>query len=133
MLFSRPTNSCDTMCGNTMMSRSGNAGSGRRGTAGLSFSFLKNILLAFSVRSADAGLMVLLVDDERRIAFGDHVLVQNDLFDAVFRRNVVHDVEHRLFEDRAQTARTALAFERLLGDRLERTLGELELHRVHLE
>src|SRR5450432_2383480 len=44
MLFSRPTNSCDTMCGNTMMSLSGRAGTVRRGAALRSLgSFLKNM------------------------------------------------------------------------------------------
>src|SRR3954464_10647138 len=44
MLLSRPTKSCDTMCGDTMMSRSGRAGSVLRPGAGLSEpSFLKNI------------------------------------------------------------------------------------------
>ncbi len=43
---SRPTKSCETMCGNTMMSRSGRSGTVRRFTSGgplPSLSLLKNI------------------------------------------------------------------------------------------
>ena len=43
MLRSRPTKSCDTMCGNTMMSRSGRSGIAPRASALGRPSFLKNI------------------------------------------------------------------------------------------
>src|SRR5690606_23424756 len=93
MLFSRPTNSCDTMCGNTMMSRSGSAGSGRRAAPpGLSLlSFLKNIYRGAA--SADAGLFV--VDDQRRLAGVDGLVADDHLLDAALRGDLVHDVEHR--------------------------------------
>jgi hypothetical protein len=52
MLFSRPTKSWLTMCGNTMMSRSGRAGRVRReAVAGLSLSFLKNMKAWWKGRS----------------------------------------------------------------------------------
>src|SRR5450631_4533003 len=154
MLFSRPTNSCDTMCGNTMISRSGNAGTVRRGAALRSLgSFLKNMNLprvagglarfgrrarcrtlpaiAYVTRSADAGFLV--INDERGIPVRDRVLVDDDFLDALLGRHLVHDVEHRLFQDGAQTAGAALTNQRLLSDGLQSALGELQLHAVHLE
>ena len=49
------------------------------------------------------------------------------------RRQVVHDVEEHLFEDRPQAAGTGAAEQRLVGDRLERVVGELELDVLQLE
>src|SRR5260370_5677576 len=54
------------------------------------------------------------------------------LFDAAARRDVVHDVEHRVLEDGAQSARARLAQKRFFGNGLKRTLGELQLDAVHL-
>src|SRR5690606_36806174 len=81
--------------------------------------------------SADAGLLV--INDERVIAVRDRLLADDHLLDALFRGDVVHDVEHRFLEDRAEAARTALAREGLAGNRLQSALGELELHAIHLE
>ena len=50
-------------------------------------------------------------------ALEDRFLVHDDLLDALLRGHVVHDVEHRLFEDGAQAAGAALARERLLARR----------------
>ena len=44
------------------------------------------------------------------------VLVDDDLLDAAARRDVVHDVEHRVLEDGAQAAGAAVALERLARD-----------------
>src|SRR5262245_3690683 len=101
MLLSRPTKSWLTMCGNTMMSRRGSAGSVRRGPWPLpSPSCLKNIDIGLLL--PDAGFLV--IDDERRIAREDRFVVHDDFLDALLRRHVVHDVEHRLFHDGAQAA-----------------------------
>src|SRR5882757_1030481 len=107
MLRSRPTNSCDTMCGNTMMSRSGNAGTTFFVPVPLP-SFLKNmgqltprpavfadgapappaqpavaIGGAPNPSSSDPGFLV--VNDEGRVALVDGVLVDDHLFDARLR------------------------------------------------
>ena len=66
--------------------------------------------------SGSGELGFLLVDDERRLALRDDVLVDDDFLDAAARGDVVHDVEHRVLEDGAQTARAAVARERLARD-----------------
>src|SRR5882672_5842297 len=72
MLFSRPTKSCETICGNTTMSRRGSAGRLRRGGApGFSFSFLKNM-----VRLADLGFF--FVNEQRTLALHDDFFVDDD-------------------------------------------------------
>src|SRR5690606_16352961 len=63
----------------------------------------------------------------------DRLVVDHDLLDAALGRNVVHDVEHRLFQDSAQTARSALSLQRLSGHGGQCVLRELQLHPVHLE
>ncbi|MDB5213785.1 MAG: ATP-dependent Clp protease ATP-binding subunit ClpX, partial [Myxococcaceae bacterium] len=69
----------------------------------------------------------------RRLPLRDDVLVHHHLLDAAPRGDVVHDVEHRVLEDGPEAARAGLAHERFLRDRLERALGDLELHAVHLD
>src|SRR5690606_27865983 len=97
MLFSRPTNRRDDMCGKTMMSRSGSAGSVRRaGTSGLPLSCLKN--MRDLLRPGDFFLLVF-VDDQRLVTASDHVLVDHDFLDSALRGHVIHDIEHRFFED----------------------------------
>src|SRR3954471_19520432 len=99
MLRSRPTNSCDTMWGNTMMSRSGSAGTTFFVPVPLP-SFLKNMgqltprpagCYRRSCRPAlSADPCFLVIDDEGRVALVDGVLVDDHLFDALLRRHVVH-------------------------------------------
>src|SRR5207237_1828869 len=84
-------------------------------------------------RRASRALRRLLVDDEGRFLLEDGVLVDDDLADVLVRGDLVHDVQHRVLEDGAQTARAALVRDGLSGDRAQRALGELELHAVHLE
>src|SRR6187397_1592070 len=89
MLRSRPTNSCDTMCGNTMMSRSGSAGTTRL-PPGLPLpSFLKNMSQLTAEPACLADPSFLVIDDERRVALVDGVLVDDDLFDARLGGHVV--------------------------------------------
>src|SRR4029077_4482667 len=116
-----------------MMSRSGRSGTERLLplTGPLpSFSLVKNIA---TPSPPLCELSFLLVDDERRLAFGDHVVVDDHFFDAASRRNLVHDVEHRVLEDGPQASSARLADERFLGHGLKRALRELELDTVHLE
>src|SRR5690348_2734610 len=100
MLFSRPTKSREDMCGKTMMSRSGSAGRVRRtGASGLPLSCLKNIREPLG--ASDLFLLVL-VHNQWLVPAAYHVLVDHDFLDSALRGHVIHDVEHRLFEDGSQ-------------------------------
>ena len=52
---------------------------------------------------------------------------------SVAARQVVHDAEQHLFEDGAQPAGAGAPQQRLIGDGLERVVGELELDVLELE
>src|SRR5690606_21190897 len=144
--FSRPTKSGTTMCGKTMMSRSGRRGRLfalplRPPVGSLSFLWKNTERLSDQrarapaicavPRSGEAGF--LLVHDERLLAAHHDVLVHHDLLDAVVARDLVHHIEHRVLEDGSQAACARVPLERLVRDRPERALRELELHAVHLE
>ena len=47
--------------------------------------------------------------------------------------SLIHQVEHQVLDDHPQAARADLALERRLGDRLERVVGEAQLHVLVLE
>src|SRR5690606_23322221 len=64
---------------------------------------------------------------------GDDGVVNDDFRRIRHRRQVVHRVEQHVLEDRAQPARAGLALHRLLRDRAQRVLAELELDALHLE
>src|SRR5689334_6684977 len=53
-------------------------------------------------------LCLLRVHDERRLVLHDHVLADDDLLDPRTGGDVVHDVEHRRLEDRAEAAGAAV-------------------------
>ena len=55
------------------------------------------------------------------------------LLDVVAAGQLVHDVEQDLFEDGPQATGTGAPQERLVGDRRERVVGELELDVLELE
>ena len=61
------------------------------------------------------------------------VAVDDALRDVGARRQLVHDLEQHLFEDRAQPASAGAALQRFVGDRLERVVGERELDVVEVE
>src|SRR4051794_35498689 len=56
-----------------------------------------------------------------------------DLIDTVHRRQVEHRIEQDAFQDRTQSARAGLPFDRLNRDRMQRVIGELELDILHVE
>src|ERR1700732_529045 len=62
---------------------------------------------------------------------GNCRFVDNDTRKVGLRRQVVHDIEQYLFQDRAQAARTGLACERLAGDGTQRRFPDLELDAFH--
>src|SRR5215831_15095211 len=95
--FWRPTKSGTTMCGKTMMSRSGSSGTRTAPGRGGSFlSFLK------SMRARPLplrGLGSLLVEHDRLLLVGDHLLRDQHLLDVGLRGDLVHHVEHDVLHD----------------------------------
>src|SRR5215208_856400 len=63
----------------------------------------------------------------------DCLLRDHALGDVLAGRELEHDVEQRMLDDRAQSAGAGLALERLVRDLPERVVGEDELHRVVVE
>src|SRR5262249_22087719 len=92
------------------------------------FAFKTQLVLVYKMCSAHALCDFLRIHHDRRAGLVDHILVHQDLTDVRLRRDVVHDVEHRRLEDRAQAARPALVAQRRQRHLLQRALGELQLH-----
>src|SRR3982751_950932 len=65
-------------------------------------------------------LAILLEEQRGLLAAQDHALGDLALLDAVSIRHIVLDVEHRVFHDRPQAARSRLAPHRLVRDRAQR-------------
>src|SRR5829696_3448597 len=81
-----------------------------------------------------ARLVLRRLGDERGLeALLDRLLGHDALLDVAAGGQLELHVEQCLLEDRAQTARAGLAVDRLVGDRLERLVGEDELDVVELE
>ena len=63
----------------------------------------------------------------------DHVLGDDALADVALGRDLVHHVEHDVLEDGAQAPRAGLPLDRLLGNGVQRLVGEFELHVLEVE
>src|SRR4051812_582284 len=63
----------------------------------------------------------------------DDAAVDDATTDVAAARQVVHDVQQHLFEDRPQPACPGAAQQRLVGDGLERVVAELQVDAVVLE
>src|SRR5437667_394340 len=116
MDFWRPTKSGTTMCGKTMMSRSGRSGTrSPPPCGGWSFgsrlSFRKSIGPPFPL----SGLGRLLEQDDRLLLVGDDLLRDENFLDVRLRGDVVHHVQHDVLHDGPQAARPRLPFEGLAG------------------
>src|SRR6516162_6056389 len=142
--FWRPTNSGTTMCGKTMMSRSGSRGTRSSPPAGgpwgsrLSFrnsmqSYSAWLPLALDGGPGSGGLGRLLVENDRLLAVGHDLLGDQDLLDVRLTGDVVHHVEHDVLHDRPQPARARLPLECLARDRAQRSVREAQVHAFHLE
>src|SRR5512139_2585286 len=84
--------------------------------------------------AADSGALLLLAEhDDWLLLLLDDVLGDDDLLDVPAARHVVHDVEHRPLGGGAQAAGAGLVLHGRARDGLERAVGELEAHPVHLE
>src|SRR5437867_10709198 len=133
--FWRPTKSGTTMCGKTMMSRSGRSGTRSPPPWG-GCSFGSRLSLRKSIEppfSRSGGLGRLLEEDDRLLLVGDDFLGNENLLDVRLRRDVVHHVEHDVLHDGPEAARSRLALERLAGDRGQGPVGEAEVDPLHLE
>src|SRR5262249_19707033 len=73
-------------------------------------------------------------DQRNGLFLGLHDLAGDDaLADLLLAGEVVHQVEHQIFDDHPQAACANLARQGRLGDRLERIVGEAQLHVFVLE
>src|SRR4051794_9309323 len=83
--------------------------------------------------SGGAAFLVVAGDEGRRLVVLDDGLVDDALRDVGAAREVVHHLEQHLLQDRPQTAGTRASRERLVGDGLERVVGEVQVDVVELE
>ena len=80
------------------------------------------------------GARLRLAAHDRRVdVVEDDLARHDDAGDAVVARHVEHDGQQHLLHDRAQATGTGAAQQRLVGDRLDGVVGELELDAVDLE
>src|SRR3954466_7613008 len=111
----RPITNGIIMCGKTTTSRSGTIGS-------VSYSSMESLVLAG------------LFDERNRLFLAHDDLAGDDaLADLLLARQRVHQVEHEILDNHPQAARANLARQRLLRNRVERVVGELQLHVLVLE
>src|SRR5438128_3500866 len=75
-------------------------------------------------------LLATARDEEGPAALTNGVTVDDALDDVAARRDLVHDVEERVLEHRAEPAGTGLVPDRFLGRHFERVLGEDQLDAV---
>src|SRR6266540_2226413 len=118
--FGRPTKSGMTMCGNTTTSRRGSSGYWLGVDA-------VSLAMAFPVVEQSTATL------GRRALADDGVLVHHDLAHVLHGRQIEHDVEQHLLDDRAQAPRAGLSRQGLLGDRLQRLRPHLQVHALHGE
>src|SRR5215831_12049040 len=113
----RPITNGIIMWGKTTTSRSGTIGS-------VSYSSIESLRRWLAGLFDQRDRLFLAHDD----LAGDHAFA-----DLLLARQRIHQVEHEIFDDHAQAARADLARQRLLRNRLERVVGELQLHVIVLE
>src|SRR5919198_2276196 len=79
------------------------------------------------------GLFLRFGDQHRPLVIHDHFARDDALLQALDRRQLVHDLEHDLFQDGAQTPGAGAALECLAGDGGHRIVGELEADLLEVE
>src|SRR5262245_54386850 len=84
------------------------------------------------LRGGDLGL-VAAIDEVGLAVAEDDGLVHDHLGDVLEGRQVVHDVEQDVLEDRPQAPRAGLAVHGLAGDGPQAVLAQLEVDVLHLE
>ena len=73
------------------------------------------------------------IDGEVHVAVLHHVRGDLELLHSLLAGQVVHQVEHQLFQNHAQAARAHLAVHRFARDAAQRVIGEAQLHVLKLE
>src|SRR5262245_16698566 len=79
------------------------------------------------------GLFLGLGHQHRTLVVQDHLARDDALLEALDGRQLVHDLEHDLFEYGAQAARAGAPLERLARDGGHRVVGELEADLLEIE
>src|SRR5574338_177468 len=74
---------------------------------------------------------MIRVDQEGLAGPIDHALVDHRLGDILHRRQVVHDVQQSLLQDRPKPSCAGSALDRLAGDGVQRPGPDLELYALH--
>src|SRR5256885_2782801 len=149
--FGRPTKGGMTMCGNTTTSRSGSSGYWL-GAEAISFDRCfpekKDQRVhgggapPFKPRPVRGGsrssgrtrhLRRFGVDEEGLALADDGVLVHHDFADVLHRRQIEHQIEQHLLQDRTQAAGPGFPRQGFLGDRLKRLRPHLQIRSFHAE
>src|SRR5207248_2338116 len=73
------------------------------------------------------------VDEEGLALADDGVLVHHDFAHVLHRRQIEHQIEQHLFQDRTQAPGAGLSRQGFLGDRLQRLRPHLQIHSFHAE
>src|SRR6266436_6733502 len=72
-------------------------------------------------------------DEDRLLVAQDHLAGDHALLEPLDRGQLVHDLEHHLFQDGAKAAGPGTPLERFLGDGGDGVVGELEPHLFEVE
>src|SRR5690349_7069788 len=79
------------------------------------------------------GLFLSLGDQHRTLVVQDDLAGDDALLEPLDGRQLVHDLEHDLFQDRAQAARAGAALEGLARDGGHRVIGKLQPDLLEIE
>src|SRR5262249_9814838 len=72
-------------------------------------------------------------DENRLLVTQDHLARDHTLLEPLDRGKLVHDLEHHLFQDGAESAGARAPLESLASDRGDGIVGELEPHLLEIE
>ena len=73
-------------------------------------------------------ILILFKDSDRRVLAEYGILCNQNFFNLLLRRSIVHHVQHHIFEDGTQAPSAGFLEKRFPCDRTERAFRELELH-----
>ena len=75
----------------------------------------------------------MLVHDQRLFTLGYRIFRDNNFLDIRLRWNLVHHLKHDRFKDSSKSTGASLPLDRLFSDGQKSSLGEPQLHVLHLE
>src|SRR6185436_3657022 len=73
-------------------------------------------------------ILILFKDSDRRVFAEYGILGDQNFFNLLLRRRIIHHVQHHIFEDGTQASSAGFLEKRFPCDRAERAFRELELH-----